>query len=263
MDRVSAVVKLSPLAAFFGIAYATSFAGGYLSQRYPSDGWAVFVYGPFLAGLVVTAVDEGRDGLKVWLGRIVRWRVGRRWYAVALLLPVLLRLIAFGLNLLFGAAVPAATPPGGLPALIPEFLFILLFIGLAEEPGFRGFALQRLVAGRTALAASLILGVLVTLWHGPLFVSGSEPLTIVPVILAGSVLLAWVYLGTGGSVLLTMLMHASVNTANGYFSALFSGAELARQTALLAVVYVAAALILVAVTGPQLVRRPAVRPAEA
>jgi membrane protease YdiL (CAAX protease family) len=262
MNPIASLIKRYPLVTFFIIAYATSFIGGYLSELYPSDWWAVFVYGPFIGAFIVTATDQGRDGLKDWLSRIVRWRVGFQWYIVALLLPVGLRVITFGLNLLLGAAMPTASQLGTWPDFIPEFIFILLFIGLAEEPGFRGFALQRLLAGRSVLVASLIVGVLHTVWHLPLFINGSEPLTIIPIILGGAILLSWLYVHTNGSVLLTMLMHASVNTTSGYFSALFSGAELARQTALLAGVYVAAALILVVVAGPNLTWKSVVQLAE-
>jgi membrane protease YdiL (CAAX protease family) len=261
MRTVTSLVKRYPLATFFGIAYATSFIGGYLSERFPSDLWAVFVYGPLIGGFIVTAIDEGRGGLKVWLSRIVRWRVGILWYFVALLLPVLLRAVAYGVNLLLGATSPTAAQVGAWPDVLPQALFILLFIGLAEEPGFRGFALERMLKSRPALSASLLVGVLATIWHLPLFLNGSEPLIIIPIILAGAVLLGWVYVHTNGSVLLTMLMHTSVNTTGLYFDSLFAGADLARQTVLLSGVYVLAALILVAVTGTSLARRPAVQPA--
>lgn len=259
----TSIVKRYPLTTFFIIAYATSFVGGYLSERYPSDWWAVFVYGPFIGAFLVTAIDKGRDGVKEWLSRIVRWRVGVRWYIVALLLPVLLRVIALGLSLLLGAPMPSASRLATWPTFLSEFVFVLLFIGLAEEPGFRGFALQRLLGRRSAVAASLIVGVLVTIWHLPLFVNGSEPLVIVPIILGGAILLGWVYVGTGGSVLLTMLMHASVNTSGAYFNGLFSASDQLQHTALLAGLYVVAAIIVVAISGPNLTRRPVLQPAAA
>jgi hypothetical protein len=148
------------------------------------------------------------------------------------------------------------------PDPIPVFVFCFLFIGLAEEPGFRGFALPRLLVGRSALVASLILGVLHTIWHLPLFVSGSESLVIIPIILSGAILFTWIYLHTQGSVLLAMLLHSSVNTAQVWFSALLSDSARAQQLTLLAVLYVATALILVAVNGPSLTRNPAGQPAE-
>jgi membrane protease YdiL (CAAX protease family) len=251
---IGSLVTRYPLVAFFTIAYATSFIGGYLSEIYPSDWWALFVYGPFIGGFIITAIAGGGRGLKAWFGRIGRWRVGLRWYAVILLLPVGLQLIALGLNRLLGGAL---APDPQLPALVPEFMMWLLFIGLAEEPGFRGFALPRLLAGRSALSASLILGVLHTIWHLPLFVSGSESPLIIAVILSGAVFFTWIFLHTRGSVFIAMLYHAAVNTVQVYFMALLAGPAATQQLTLLAIVYVATALLLVALTGPTLTRRPA------
>ena len=50
-----------------------------------------------------------------------------------------------------------------------RFVFIFLWIGLGEEPGWRGFVLPRLLVGRSALSAALILGVIHAVWHLPLF----------------------------------------------------------------------------------------------
>src|SRR5687767_8227288 len=41
--------------------------------------------GPIGAALLVTALADGRAGLRTWVGRLWRWRVGWRWYAGILL----------------------------------------------------------------------------------------------------------------------------------------------------------------------------------
>jgi membrane protease YdiL (CAAX protease family) len=110
-----------------------------------------------------------------------------------------------------------------------RFLFILLFIGLGEEPG-RGFALPELQRKHSPLMASLILAPVWALWHLPLI--GNEfPLPIViPFLLSlygGTFALTWVFNGTKGSVLLPMLFHATINTVGaGLMFPLFSGAAL-------------------------------------
>jgi len=238
-----------PVAVFFAIAYATSFLGGYLSTAFPAPWWIAFVYGPFVAGLVVTALEGGRPAVAAWLRRIGRWRAGLRWYAAALLLPFALQGMALAVNRAMGAVVSSTAPPIAARDIVPQLLVLVLFVGLAEEPGFRGYALQRLLPGRPPALAALIVGVLHAVWHLPLFVQGSEPLTIVPIIVAGAVLIGWVYVGSGGSVLLTMLMHASVNTAAAFVSQILAASDLARQTALLAGVYVVAAGVVVAAVG--------------
>jgi membrane protease YdiL (CAAX protease family) len=109
------------------------------------------------------------------LRRMVRWRVPLRWYAVALLLPVGLTAAAASLNVLLGAQTPSAIELGGWTDLFSTFALILLVLGIGgawEEPGWRGYALTRLQTGRSALFASLILGVLIAGWHLPLWWSG-------------------------------------------------------------------------------------------
>lgn len=254
MNAIMGAVRRRPQATFWAIAWSTSWFGYAMSVRYPSDLWLLFIFGPFVGGALVTAIVDGRRGLGTFFGRLARWRVGARWYGVALLLPLALRLAAFGLNVLSGAPVVAAAAGPGWRDLLLESLVLSSLIAVAEEPGFRGFALPRLLAGRSAALASLILGVLHTIWHLPLIVGGEEPLVIVPIILAGAVLLTWLFNHTGGSVLLAMLMHASVDVWVGVFNRLFTPVDAAAQTVWLAVVYVAAAAVLVWRSGPELGR---------
>jgi membrane protease YdiL (CAAX protease family) len=91
---------------------------------------------------------------------------------------------------------------------------------MGEEPGWRGFALPRLQADRSPLVATLILAVLVTIWHVPLFFleGGLQPFQ--PSIVLGGVLgpfgftfvATWLFNHTGGSVLMTLVMHAAEGT---------------------------------------------------
>ncbi len=117
-----------------------------------------------------------------------------------------------------------------LRELLERFLFILFFIGLGEEPGWRGFALPQLQTKFSPLTASLILAPLWALWHLPLI--GNEfPLPIVaPFVLSvfgATCMLTWIFNGTNGSVLLPMLFHATVNSVGaGLVFPLFSGATL-------------------------------------
>jgi uncharacterized protein len=86
---------------------------------------------------------------------------------------------------------------------------------VGEEPGWRGFALPGLQATRSPLVSTAILAVLITVWHLPLFFleGGELPLsTIVGGIVgpfAFTVMATWLFNHTGGSVLLTILLHAS------------------------------------------------------
>ena len=96
---------------------------------------------------------------------------------------------------------------------------LTLLIGgpLGEEIGWRGYALPRLQARRSALSASLIIGVIWALWHLPLWLTGAPGRTpslyaaFVVSVIALSVILTWVYNSSGGSLLVVVLIHATVN----------------------------------------------------
>jgi membrane protease YdiL (CAAX protease family) len=240
MKTLTDFVKRHPLIAFFVLAYALTWPLIPLVSVSPLWGFPA-LFGPATAAIVVAAVADGRAGLKDLLGRVVRWRVGARWYAVALGLPVILALAAAGLHLALGAR--SSIEFGGLSVL--NFVVFVLIVG--EELGWRGYALPRLLARRSALAASLILGVLWGLWHLPTFFVPGAPQHGLPITafllltMAYSVLFTWIYLHTGGSVLLATLFHGAINLSQGL---LLGGLDPARTYWLLAAVYGLAALVL-------------------
>ena len=172
------LVRRYPLTAFFVLACALSWWPWILYSvgLLPNP---IVGFGPFLAALVVLAVTEGKSGVMGLLRRMVRWRVGLQWYAVALLLPIVVTLAAAALNVfLLGAQrTSSAADLGGWSSFLLLFLLSLFIPGLAgtwEEPGFRGYALPRLQFRYSALIASLILGVLWAFWHLPFVVTGED-----------------------------------------------------------------------------------------
>jgi hypothetical protein len=122
---------------------------------------------------------------------------------------------------------------------------------LAEEPGWRGFAQPRLQANRSPLSATLILGLLVAAWHLPLWVLPQFGLSSIDILsdflgtVAVTLWYAWLFNHTGGSVLMTLLAHAtegSIQTEQ-FWSA---GAAAARTSLLYAFVWCVVAIGLVA-----------------
>jgi uncharacterized protein len=129
--------------------------------------------GPLVAALIVTALTEGKTGIKDFLKRLVRWGVGLRWYAFVFLLPIFGCLVAAGIALATGAQLQSVTKESpAFGELLPKFVFILLFIGLGEEPGWRGYAIEKLQKLYLPMKSSLILAPIWALWHLPLM--GSE-----------------------------------------------------------------------------------------
>jgi uncharacterized protein len=247
------LVKRHPIITFFVLAYALSWWGVIL-YTINHDLPPVASFGPFLAALVVLAITHGKAGVLGLLKRMVRWRVGPAWYAAALGLPVAITLCATVLNVLLGAQAPSAAELGGWSGLLPTFFILLLipgFGGAWEEPGWRGYALPQLQTGRSALFASLILGVLIAGWHLPLMVVGQVHYSDIVTIMGAVVVFNWVFNNANGSVLIIMLMHATNNAISGTFIfPMFSGADSVRLGWLLAAVWCAVAIVVVVVYGP-------------
>ncbi|MGH2790306.1 MAG: CPBP family intramembrane glutamic endopeptidase [Actinomycetota bacterium] len=165
---------------------------------------------PTLTAFVLVALKSGREGVGR-LGRAgVRWRTGARWYAIVLILPGL----AFGTSWLVTRA--SSGDMSQLNPLMPAIVAGLL-AGLLEEYGWSGFAFPRLQARFGFLRAGIAMGFVVAFWHLPLFFTPGQPqshfsfLPFLLTLIAVRILFGWVYNGTGGSVLLTVLLHASGN----------------------------------------------------
>jgi uncharacterized protein len=253
MSRIRALVKRHRLTTFFILAYALSWWAWilYALGAFPGP---IASFGPFLAAVVVLAVTEGKAGLLGLFRRMVRWRVAPGWYAVALLLPVVLAASATALNVLLGAQPPSAGQLGAWTGVFSTFAFALLIPGVGgawEEPGWRGYALPRLQSGRSALVASLILAVLIAGWHLPLMVAGQIHYSDIVLILAAVIVFNWVFNNAKGSVLIIMFIHAVNNAVSGsFFSPMFSGADSIRQSWLLALVWGVVAVLVIVISGP-------------
>lgn len=266
-----------PLVSFFVLAFALAWmmelpvvlsetGTGLLPYTLPKPVVAILIAGatyagPTVAAFTMTGVTEGRAGIGRLLRRYVQWRVGIQWYVFVLLgIPVIV---------LLGAIVVPGALESFQPVILPLLLayplaFLLTFLlggPLGEEPGWRGFALPRLQGRFGPLVGSTILGVLWALWHFPLFWSGVwTPLTIpnmvmfVVMITALTIIMSWVFNHANGSLLITMLMHASFNTFANKVEAPLFPAPILNEYGLLPVLigFTATALVLIVVTRGRL-----------
>jgi membrane protease YdiL (CAAX protease family) len=226
---VAAAIRRHPLLTFFVLAFGLT--------------WVVlpwnsfFAGGPLISALIVTAVADGRRGLRALAASIFRWRVRWEWYLAAILVPL-------GLAFATGLADVALGAPGSvirqlqLSSLATVFAArLLLPVGapLGEEPGWRAFALPRLLESRSPLAATTLLGVIVALWHVPLiWVAGEQlPPIFIPATVAVTFFYSWLFLRSG-SVLITILSHAVEGTVAPRFSGSdgFAGLDKTRWTQL-------------------------------
>jgi membrane protease YdiL (CAAX protease family) len=208
---------------------------------------------PSAVAILLIAVLHGKAGVRKLLRRLLMWRVGVGWWVAVVLLSAL-ALGAVGLSVLLGGDAPDLDVT--IPAVVIMFL-LFIFPGSAggEEIGWRGFALPHLQRGRSALAASVVLGVVWGVWHLPLFLIGTDirPVSLfapwVLLTVAASVIYTWMYNGTGGSLLIVVLHHAASNLP---LTILLEPLE--DQVTQPFLIYVAltilAATVVVAATGP-------------
>lgn len=171
-------------------------------------------FGPLIVALVLVSRLLGRSGVRALLKEAIAWRVGGMWYLVALLGPSVLVASGFLALLFTGRGIPALGVGhllGSLGLLATGLVFMF-----GEELGWRSYLQRRLQSRTSSLITALLIGVVWAGWHAPLFVTGDAVQSTIPrfpyflLLLALSVLFAWVYNATG-SALLVVLAHGAFN----------------------------------------------------
>jgi membrane protease YdiL (CAAX protease family) len=225
MNKRTDWIKLHQLVAFFILTFAITWGIGAFAIFLPVQFRALFggisethplyylaVAAPTISAIFLKLAWEGWHGLGDLFKRLVRWRFGIHWYALVLIgLPV------------FGWLITRFTGSHPLKdistlALLLALLFNLLITGpLGEELGWRGYALPRLLKRFSPFTASLILGIIWGIWHLPSFYVSAmvQAQLSLPVFLLNavclSILASWLFTNTGGSVLITVLLHYMTN----------------------------------------------------
>jgi uncharacterized protein len=228
------LARVHPLGAFLAVTFGFTWlyeivAFGLLDIDF-EVGVIVAAFGPALGAFVVIRACEGRAGVRAWLRRLTVWRVDLRLYIFAVVaLPALV------------IASYAFLPDGGdklgdagaaFPASFLGMLVILSLLGGGqEEPGWRGFALPRLLERHSPLEASVRLGIIWALWHLPLFVlvadydnAGTDVAGVVAMFVVFtigltiglSIIQTWLYHRSAGSLFLAVVAHGAANASFAY-----------------------------------------------
>ena len=254
------LIRRHPLLAYYLLTFALSW-GGFLLVLGPSSllntNWQaegmflsavmVMLAGPSIAGLLLTGLVDGRAGYRELLLRLRKWRVGIRWYALAILpAPLVTAGVLFALSLTS-------------PLLIADSKSAVVFAGLGaalttilEEIGWTGFVVPRMRRRYSVPMTGIVVGVMWGLWHFLQQVSvsgtyaGGIPLLVflmlsvlaaVASLTAYRVLMVWLYDRTG-SLLVTTLMHGMLTA-----SSIFWFTPIATGALFLADVWLVAAVI--------------------
>lgn len=224
-------------------------------------------YGPTIVGIVLTRIFGGREGLRSLFRSAVSLRIGGRWILVSLLTGPVLYACAVPLYVLLGKDLGQVNM-GLLPWLPIVFVVPIVFGPLAEEFGWRGFALPLLDHRNKVIASSLLIGVIWALWHAPLFwaktgtaISGFEidaylvSLFFLAVI-GSSFIYTWLFNHTG-SLAAAILLHLSMNASGTIAGMLFPDMSPEQRLALYEI-YVVVLWVIVLAGALALRRRPAV-----
>lgn len=227
-------VAQRPIASFFVVAFALSWliwtpyvlsrnGLGVLPLEYPVIGGSTQLLGvlpgayvgPLSAAFLLTALIDGRPGLRRWVGRVMKWKVNWRWY-VGVIVGVPAAIVICTLPFSTDVRLPAVSL---LLAYIVGLALQLVTTGLAEEPGWRDFALPHLQPKYGPLRGTLLLGPVWGLWHLPLFFTewGGPTFSwvklgaFVVTATAVSVVMTWVFNKTGESLPVAAILHVGIN----------------------------------------------------
>lgn len=266
-------IKQHSLAVYFVLAYGITWilsiaaASSILPSAVAGLSAVVLHYGPTIAAIIIAGYIGGRAGIGKLLSGLRQWRVGLGWYLFVLLYGLVTLLIAVAVDMLLGGPAPTffradVIPPNVSPimAFVPVFIGVLFQAGLAEEIGWRGFALPRLQGRYSALTSSLILGVLWALWH---YHPYNWPL-IAPVVpwhfiavMCMTIIWTWVYNNTNGSLLLIVLFHTASNTSDWIVPVGLAGgaAGINRASLILIALRALTAILLVVIFGAERLSR--------
>lgn len=196
---------------------------------------------PSIAAVILTAVALGKKGVRELLARIFAIRFGVLWHIYAFILMPCILLIAF-LSAHYFAHVKFSSLL--LPIILPQFWPLLLLIPyfviaqgpLGEELGWRGYALDRLVAVVNPLKASFVLGFIWSVWHIPLFfIQGTIQCSIsdsygIGIALLGytiyttmiTIMMTLLHIKTKRSIFAALIFHAMANFSHGLVTILTS-----------------------------------------
>jgi len=229
--------KKYPMLTYYVLTFAISWGGilmmigldGILGSKEISAEVMPFVYlatllGPSIAGLLLTGLVDGKAGFRDLTARLFKWRVGVRWYAIALLtVPFLIVTVLFVLSRTSQVFLPAISTTDDKVSLLLTGIVTGLLVSFFEELGWTGFVVPKLRQRFGVLNTGLIVGFLWGAWHFPLFAgsissSGSiNPSIYLCVLLfsflpAYRVLMVWAYDHTK-SLLVTILMHVPLTAS--------------------------------------------------
>ncbi|MEZ4670186.1 MAG: type II CAAX endopeptidase family protein [Anaerolineae bacterium] len=205
----------------FGLSVPFWLAGAYIDlKEFPLPFAAVMVFNPMIIALVLVYRESGSGAAKALLKRVMDYgRIrDKRWLA-----PMFLTMPAVMILSYIILALTGRTPPNPQVTLVNiPLLFVVFFItAIGEEIGWQGYTYGRLRTQRSALGASLIVGLAWAVWHVIPNFQAHHPLDWVVWqflnTVALRVVMVWIYNNCGQSLFSTVAFHTMINVSNFAF----------------------------------------------
>jgi membrane protease YdiL (CAAX protease family) len=232
-ERLSFVDRY-PIVSFFVLALVLGAGTTYLVIQgvIPTDLALSSALSASIAGIIMTAILDGKAGLKLMLSRVLIWRVGIGYWLFSMLFLVPAIFLGSFLNPLFNGDPISLSNMKPAFNILPMFIVFFIVAGLGQELGWTGFLMPRLQAHFGALASCVIRAILVGVWHLPLLIySRLQPYALPDfpyglwIIQKGflvafsvmigmfslpwSIFCTWMFNNTKGSLLLVATLHGS------------------------------------------------------
>jgi membrane protease YdiL (CAAX protease family) len=188
-------------------------------------------FSPAISAIILTAAIGGKAALGEFFSRIVKWRVGIRYYFFTFLIPPTMLILRFGLIVLLGGTFKTDISTTSFMGALGMFINFFLIAGGQEELGFRGFAQPKLQEKFNLALTSLIIGVLWFFWHLPLYLwvpgvsqHGQSLFFGLLAQISFCFAFTWIYNRTQ-SILIPMLLHATINFLHSFVLVSVSGSQ--------------------------------------
>lgn len=212
---------------------------------------------PSAVAIMLTGILEGRPGVAALLKRAIKLRLGLLWYAAAVVVVLLGTAGQLAVHAVLGHSFEFSLSLSQLPSFVP----LIILWPISEELGWRGYLLQKLQLKLSALASSVLVGIVWALWHLPLFLmvgTSQHELGFLVGLVALSVIMTWLNNNSSGSIWAAIFFHwvytygGQVVASGVTRSTVYSWIEYAP--------YIVLALIVLAVWKPARLQRQRLAP---